>query len=299
MGNGSAICFFWPRRRKTIHDLLYLAITVVDFLTVLSISPLVVSLLNDRQAMLFENDVFCTLWSSVFISTARMSMFLAMTICITRTFAMKYPNRPLQRSWVVGAITGYGSYMIVMYLICIPLNWYHGRYFPHVAACGMDQDSFSFTPEVAKYFGMVSFFLELTLPSLVTFICFVVGTWFLKTQPVLGNERDKTFRRVSVTITLFTAVFLICNVPCFLILAWMNLWLMKVVPSPANTVTEVGFHYLELMLQYLPIFLNAVANPLLYLLRMRGYQKWIRQILHNTTTVTDQDSVTTRVQTSG
>ena len=60
LGNGSAICFFWPRRRKTIHDLLYLAITVVDFLTVLSISPLVVSLLNDRQAMLFKNDVFCT-----------------------------------------------------------------------------------------------------------------------------------------------------------------------------------------------------------------------------------------------
>ena len=35
MGNGSAACFFWPRRNKTIHNVLYLAVTVVNCLTFL------------------------------------------------------------------------------------------------------------------------------------------------------------------------------------------------------------------------------------------------------------------------
>ena len=54
LGNGSAVCYFWPRRRKTIHDLLYLAITVVDFLTVSSIFPLGVSILMTLGNMWFR-----------------------------------------------------------------------------------------------------------------------------------------------------------------------------------------------------------------------------------------------------
>ena len=117
LGNGSAICFFWPRRKKTIHDLLYLFITIVDFLTVLSFPAIVVSLINNRHEMLFKNEVFCTGWVLVVTFTTRMSMFLAMTICVTRTFAMKYHNRCIKRSWVVGTIAIYAAYMIVNHLI--------------------------------------------------------------------------------------------------------------------------------------------------------------------------------------
>ena len=51
LGNGSAVCYFWRRRNKTIHDLLYLAITAVDFLTISLSVAIAATLLNDRYPM--------------------------------------------------------------------------------------------------------------------------------------------------------------------------------------------------------------------------------------------------------
>ena len=73
LGNSSAICFFWPRRKKTIHDLLYLAISAVDLVTVSSSFPIIASLLNNRHPIFFENSTFCTTWMSVVLFAARMS----------------------------------------------------------------------------------------------------------------------------------------------------------------------------------------------------------------------------------
>ena len=276
LGNFSAVCYFWRRRHKTIHDLLYLAITVVDCLTVLSTMPLVVSLLNYRNEMFFGNKVFCIAWASVFLFTARMSMFLVMMICITRTFAMKYANRPIKRPLVVGSITGYAAYMMVMYLVYIPQSWHNGTYEIERSSCVIVifDDSMGM-PRTAKYFGTISYFVEVALPSVITFVCFMVGVWFLKSRPVLANGNENKFRRVSVTIALFTAVFLVCNIPCSFILFWNGLhYLLNKVPRSKDA-------YTELMLQFFPIFLNAAINPLLFLWRMRAYQNWLHQTLRN------------------
>ena len=107
VGNSCAVCFFWPRRKKTIHDMLYLTITAVDLITVSSSFPLIASLLNDRHPLLFENQFFCGVWTSLVILTTEMSIFLAMIICVTRTMIMKYPKRPINRSLVIGAIIAY------------------------------------------------------------------------------------------------------------------------------------------------------------------------------------------------
>ena len=285
LGNGSAVCYFWSRRKRTIHDLLYLAITTVDFLTVLLVIPVVLPLFNYRYSMLFKSKVFCTACASVIMFTARMSMFLAMMICITRTIAMKCPNRILSRFWVIGVIVGYATYMLVIYLIYLPQRWQYGEYYFHLSSCILETLDFTTTKAIfATYFGMISFAVELTLPSLITFVCFVVSTRVLMTRPALNNETDKRIRRVSVTISIFTAVFLALNIPCFLYQIWEILGALSILPfdSEIFDVIDVVYLYLQFMLQFFPIYLNAAINPLLYLLRMRGYQNWIRQALKRT-----------------
>ena len=290
LGNGSAICYFWLRRKKTIHDLLYLAITVVDFLTVSSSFALAVSLFSNREPILFKNHVFCTVWSSVIIFTSRMSMFLAMIICITRTLAMKYPNRPIKRAWVVGIFVGYAVYMFVFYLVYLPQGWHFSEYETHLSFCIIKllrADDSILVPATAKYFGLVSYFIEFSLPSVVTFVCFIVGVRFLMTRPTSTNASERKFRRVSITITLFTAVFLACNIPCFFILVWNVLASITPVPSPVKVfvndqeILTVGGYYTEILLQFFPVFLNAAINPILYLSRMRQYQNRIRHFVQN------------------
>ena len=169
LGNISALCYFWTKRCKTIPDLLYLAISATDVISV-SLFPLsTISLVNDRKRMLFNNEGFCTAWSSVITFTARMSMFLAMMICITRTIAMKYPFFHIKRSWLIGAISGYAGYMIVFYLIYLSQKWHYGGYSYELSSCLLVTLNFrSGVPVFAAYFGAVSFVLVFRTPSAIS-----------------------------------------------------------------------------------------------------------------------------------
>ena len=101
----------------------------------------------------------------------------------------------------MGAIAVFNAtYMIALYLIYLPQSWHSDGYFIELSTCGLvlNEDG---VPLIAQYFGIVSLVLELFLPSLITFTCFVVVsvTRFLMTWPVLGNEEDRKFHRASVT----------------------------------------------------------------------------------------------------
>ena len=174
------------------------------------------------------------------------SMCLVMMICITRTFAMEYSNRPIKRPWVVGSITGYAAYMMVMYLVYIPQGW-HFEIVRSSCIIEFFHDSKGM-PWTAKYFGTISYFVELAFPSFITFVCFIIGIWFLKTWPAIGNGTDSKFHRASLTISLFTVVFLVCNIPCFLALMW-NILYFSLNEGPRSKDA-----YTELMLQFCRYF---------------------------------------------
>ena len=274
LGNGSAVCYFWPKRNQSVHNMLYLAIITVDFLTVASSFPVIASLLNDRYPMIFNKDVFCSAWTLVSSFTAKMSIFLAAMICVTRTIAMRCPYLTLKRTSVISAIAGYAILLIALDLTYISFKWEHGQYVNSTCLCSAK--FYETAPIVVKYIATVSLILQLTLPSFITFFCFVASTWFLMTRATLLNVDERKFRRVSVTITIFTVIFLICNIPCFVY--QMFSFLSWDFPELLNVFDHRYFNYYgPLLLQFFPIFLNSAINPSVYLLRMRGYQNWIKR----------------------
>jgi len=82
----------------------------------------------------------------------------------------------------------------------------------------------------------------------------------------------KISRQVSVTITLFTALFLICNIPLFvyqfIYFLSKHVTAVKIMVDSA-AVNQKFAHLLWLVLPYV---LNAALNPCLYLLRMPRYR---------------------------
>ena len=275
LGNSSAVCYFWPRRKKTIHNMLYLTITAVDLITVSSMFPVIASLLNDRHPMLFQDEIFCEFWRSLFFATMKLSIFLAMVICFTRTMMMRYPKRSISRSGMIGAIIGYFTFWVFFDLLYVLNGWTHSLYFNKLSCCWnwADFKKFSFGMVLLLNLQAVAVFA----PSLIIFICFIIGVRILLNRPVFGGENRKGFRRVSITISLFTAVFLFFNIPCTIMLIWNLLDLFGLTSSRSRTSN----YYLDLCLVILPIFLNAVTNPLLYILRMKEYQNWIMLLYKN------------------
>ena len=272
LGNSCAVCFFWPRRKKTIHDMLYLTITAVDLITVSSSFPLIASLLNDRHPLLFENQFFCGVWTSLVILTTEMSIFLAMVICVTRTMIMKYPKRPINRSLVIGAIIAYFTVSVVLDVLYIGQRWILPSFKPIISACWVIPiDKLSIPFYLGNFLQVCKFFV----PSLLTLICFVVGIRILMQKPVLGRKNGEGFRRVSVTISIFTGVFLFFNIPNFLFVVWGALRIFGLRSElELFDVDDKRMYFIHLMLQILPMFLNAVVNPLLYALRMKEYHDW-------------------------
>ena len=272
LGNGSAALYFWRRKTKTIHDLLYFTITAIDFMTVTLSFPIIASLMNGRYEVLFGNKVFCTIWAVSSDFSTKVSIFLATIICVTRTIAMKCPGHAISRNRVIAAILGYAAVLLTIDIIYFSFKWEHTDYSSYSCMCsrrfGAEEPAF------AKYFAMTCLVLELTLPSVVTFVCFLWSSWFLVSRRTFGRKDEQKFRRISVTITIFTVVFLFCNIPCFLyqILSFLSYYNFSAVMK-IFTNRHV-MHYGLLMMQFFPIFLNAIINPMIYLLRIRGYQSW-------------------------
>ena len=276
LGNGSAVLYFWRRRTKTIHDLLYFAITAIDFMTVTLSFPIIASLMNGRDPALFQNEIFCTAWAVISDFSAKVSIYLATIICVTRTIAMKFPGHSISKNKVIAAILGYAAVLLTIDIFYLSFKWEHAEYSPHTCMCARNLEENK--PLSTHYFAITCLILELTLPSVVTFLCFLWSSWFLVSRRTFGRKDEQKFRRVSVTITIFTVVFLLCNIPCFLY------QLLAVLARDLRIFGDQQFlHYGLLMMQFFPIFLNAIINPLIYLLRIRGYQSWTRRTLKRST----------------
>jgi hypothetical protein len=91
-----------------------------------------------------------------------------------------------------------------------------------------------------------------------------------------SRSGSKDFQSVSITIFIFTAVFLICNLPLFI----SELLSCIVVPLDSaleKDAEENPFYvwYLFLISYRVMIPVNAALNPVLYLWRMQKFQKWI------------------------
>ena len=89
------------------------------------------------------------------------------------------------------------------------------------------------------------------------------------------HQNNKTFLRVSETISLFTAVFLLCNLPIFSFYVLENCihWLKL----SHGILDGPGMTWYALLVGYVAMTaLNSAINPCLYVARMAKFREWIK-----------------------
>ena len=77
--------------KRSISTYLYLAITIIDTCSCFSHLPVMVSLYAARPPALFSSSAVCAFWEIFFSFCQRGSMFLVMTLSLTRTIAITLP----------------------------------------------------------------------------------------------------------------------------------------------------------------------------------------------------------------
>ena len=228
---------------------------------------------------MFESLAVCALWEVVFSFCQRMALFLVMTLSLTRTIAITRPFYNMRRSSVVAGVAGYGIFLAVHFALSavVKIGFVYGAKGGYCFRNIDEQTAFTVT-------HMILLNIEIGLPPIVTFVSFVICVIQLRITSVKTTEEVN--RRAAVTVTIFTAVFLTCNIPYFanMILALAGLFFKDVKASLGNSTFM--FYFWTVSKIHFTV-LNASLNPIVYYHRMPIYRKSVRGVLPNKNTVSD------------
>ena len=271
-GNATALTYFWSQRRKGTANKLYVFISAADFFSSFLALPVTVSLFKNREPMLFAVYWLCGGWTILNLTLVRLSMFLVAVLSVTRTIAIVLPFRKMNWSCIVVIIAVYGAQLLMVEGTFLALRWVKAAFYKNLRSY-CSYSPVEGAPSWISTFSFGKFQVEIMLPSIVVFISFIMSVVSLMKQRLrtAGNS-DIASQKVTMTITLFTALFLACNVPLFgFQLLYMLIFINPTIKE--RFTNRVMANYAHLMFLYTPYLLNATLNPIFYLLRMPKYQE--------------------------
>ena len=269
-GNIPAAIYFWKRSNRTVYDTLYLAISSIDICTCAITFPVISSLLNNRMPMLFANYSFCATWASAFYISGRYSAFMAFVISVTRTVAIYAPHYNIGKLPIKSICAIYVALMACFYVALFALKSTWIIYSSVVVYCN---PVFMYVHDWLWYPYIVVKLLILLLLPLSVFISFILSIVpLIKRRKIRCGHSSSKFWKASVTITLFTAIYLVCQLPMFVITAmgcarfWFNLELPD---------SEFLYWYDYLLAEFFFTALDSALNPCLYFWRMADFRRWV------------------------
>ena len=99
-GNTLTFCYVICKK-STLPTIIYRFITFVDLLVCILILPVSVSYFNNRNATMFGNAIFCNVWSVMWYSSTRATIFLTAALSITRTIALVFPFKRINKTLII------------------------------------------------------------------------------------------------------------------------------------------------------------------------------------------------------
>lgn len=288
LGNLLALLYFWPKRKKSLPPFLYTIISAIDILKSPLTVPVLATLFRSRAPGIFENFLFCAIWPFLFFFLVRMSMFVTMLVSVTRTIVLVTPFREISRRAVGISIVLYAVFLTAVDIIFVSFGWLVTQYRKQEGFCEIFPADQSENYASYSYSGVLQ--IELLLPVLLVIFSFVTGTASLvMKKTTIPNEDDHKLKRVSITIAIFTAVFLLCSLPGFL-LQMMYLTSQFRADSVRLLTRFPSFNrflrwYGHLLSQFFLVQINAALNPCIYVFRMPRYRRWTKKLMKDTASI--------------
>ena len=279
LANTAAFLYFRSRGRG-MSGTTYLLITTNDIIVSAGALPVSVSFLTGRDpGLLFRSEGGCTAWWFLWHIVVRMSIFLVICMCVSRTVALLRPFFLQKIRLLV---------LAVLFFLALQVSQLLGFYL-------LDGTQIVFASTHARPLLTVlprvitskTFQLLLTSRNMIYVVpAFVVATSCVVSAVLLNKskQRGRKFQRnlhrsrkkATITILLFALVYGVCNLPMVF---------EYIVQTAAIHTTSL--HWLaELFkfdsLQYynsttniLLISVNSAVNPMLYFWRMPGFRRYI------------------------
>ena len=277
MGNINAFRYF-ASQRKELSTCIYLCISLNDTVVSLLTIPVAVSYIGHRDPILFALPGFCTFWGSINTVVPHLSVFMVAVLSLTRTHSLIFPLKKFRKR----------SILIVMGLYCIALSLQAGIplalkmsrmvYLPEDTYCYSEGSG-----EVWRNVDTILDVIELGCPIIpVIFSCAISSIHILKSRSI-SNCRSSSRIKVnaSITIIIFTLVYIMFNIPVFIqfILYLVTLYKYEY-PGPLFQSLWMSSYSWNVVF-VLCVAINATINPFIYFCRMQHFKAHVLDKANN------------------
>lgn len=264
-----------------ISSTIYKFITAVDKVICVAVFPIGISFFSERAPGFFENAFTCASWMYIWMLAQRLSVFLVICLCSTRTFCLLKPFYRLKIRHVSLIISIFFLLQLAQILGLHMVKEVSLLYFRANACCKFYLDGDLAHDSSARMisFLSVSMILTYVIPAFVVAICCVISFIVLTKQQTECRPRryQRHRNRATTTILLFSILYEVCNVPDVVRL----IVLTHAALGPGMQYYHDFFEFdmpQEYFLNFtwtLSIVANSALNPLLYFWRMRRLRESI------------------------
>ena len=260
-------CFL--AQRRSVSSIVYTCISAVDFLTLLNSFPVAVTYVMIRDDAMFQSEIYCNIWGVMQRLLSSLCIFYVAVLSISRTFVLLLPFRRLKMEVVLGTIV---VHFVVQIVVASIPYWETGGRFIYFAGFANCEQIVAPTDKFEKLSNVLNEIIYSIPIFPITLSCVVSVFILMRDADQLQDEQRETKRYASVTIVLFTFIYIIFNLGSRIV----NIF--KLVPA-AIELEPTG--YLLNFFYYHTIVMNAAMNPVLYFIRMHSLRNSMKSAVLN------------------
>ena len=240
----------------------------------------------NRHGWLLETSpVFCTIWGMLWYVSVVLTIFLVAVLSITRTIKIVCPFNILKKKVVMGVILGYLVVLIIQSTIPMWVNEVYKYDLFMSNICVWRNDIL----EGAAYHAYTQIiYFQTYFPIVLIIVSCILTIRSLRSSE--NTALNQANREVSITITLFTLICMVCNFPQVV----MHL-ITIIIPNFKSSETvqhltgwDKPYHYWFKFYMTLLVPINSALNPILYLWRMKKMRKSTRNMIKRCVKVANQ-----------
>ena len=267
---------------KDYFNILYRIICLTDCVICSTVLPNALAFFNFRRPRWFEPSYFCAGWGLLWEILPYFSVWLVGVMNISRLIVMLKPMHRLRKDVMVISLVVYFVCLILRSVIPVATGLAKYIYDTTDVFC------FEINNVENKYSGMhwkfntVSRLLQLAFPIIPIIISSIGIVWTLKV--LSAKHKTNAFQakphiHATVTVLIFTLVYIIFNIPGFL-----NYILMVLAIADGCVVdcyhTKYGSNLFLMWFSWnftyvLCVVMNSTINPLIYALRMKSFRVFV------------------------
>ena len=271
-GNLLSLIYFYSAGRRDFSNFIYLIVCAIDICSCVVHIPVTIALYNERRPGIFEDIRVCSAWFIVFFNLQRMSMFLVMLLSVSRSITLIYLCYKINTKFITAAFVAYTSFLISWQIIAHIFGgrdkWYGYSAFDVYCWRGLYLKPLSYIDQLVRS-------ICVGFPPILIAISFTLVSYKLLQRSQVSRRNERKHKAV-VTMAMFTALFLMCNLPCLLnnIMWFINKLLHDEYPGPIYSSPFLAY-YSWVISEIVSTVLNASLNPAIYLSRINTLQQWV------------------------